>query len=125
FRRVLFRSRRLDLHSALRTRITSPALIAAHRTGRRPRRTGRPATVPAMRLLSLLLGALILAACVDDVDPDEADVEIEGAVADSALAPDATLQPDEGLAPEATLQPDEGLAPAESLQGPPPRPGRY
>ncbi len=74
------------------------------------------------RLLFLLL--LPLAACVDDVDPEEADLEIEGTLADSALAPDATLQPGQGLAPDAPLQPEEGLAPADSLQEPLPDDGR-
>jgi hypothetical protein len=61
----------------------------------------------------LLLGVLALAGCIDDVDPDEADVEIEGAITDSALAPGGTLQP------------DEGLAPADSPQPSAPAPGRY
>ena len=70
----------------------------------------------------LFLGALALSACVGHVDPDEADVDLQGTLADSSLAPDATLQPDEGLAPDATLQPDAGLAPVESLRAPTPGP---
>ena len=72
-----------------------------------------------MRLFLLLpLATLFLAACLDDVDPEDADIEIEGVTTDAPLAPGATLQPDAGLAPGATLQPEEPLAPADSLREP-------
>jgi hypothetical protein len=63
-----------------------------------------------MRPLAVaLLAAALLTACVDDVDPDEADVTIEGVdppQTDADLAPDATLQPDAGLAPADSLHDD-------------------
>jgi hypothetical protein len=75
-----------------------------------------------MRHFPLLVGTLAFGAvaCAGGVDPEDADFEIEGTFADSALAPDATLQPAPGLAPDATLQPDAGLAPSDSLQEPSP-----
>ena len=75
-----------------------------------------PHLFPFVGLLAL---APLLPGCADDVDPDEAALEIEGVAPgtdDATLAPGSSLAPDADVAPEADLRPSRRLAPDDTLR---------